>query len=79
LAGTRGATPLDRFLRLFSDVRPGEGVSVLLLALNCLLVLTAYSIIKPVRDSLIIAECSAQMKSHLNVATVLALVAIVPL
>lgn len=54
-------------------------MSVFLLALNCLLVLTAYSIIKPVRDSLIIAEYSAQMKSYLNVATVLALVAIVPL
>ena len=54
-------------------------MSVLLLALNCLLVLTAYSIIKPVRDSRIIAEYSAQMKSYLNVATVLALVTIVPL
>jgi AAA family ATP:ADP antiporter len=51
----------------------------MLLALNGLLVLTAYSIIKPVRDSLILAEQSAQIKSYLNVATVLVLAAIVPL
>jgi len=79
LAGTPSASRLDRFLRLFSDVRPGEGVSVLLLMLNCLLVLTAYYIIKPLRDGLILAEYSAEMKSYLSVATVLALAVIVPL
>ena len=79
MAGTRSASPLDRFLRLFSDVRPGEGLTVLLLMLNCLLVLTAYYIIKPLRDGLILAEYSAEMKSYLSVATVLALAVIVPL
>ena len=28
------ASPLDRGLRIFSDVRPGEGVTAVLLALN---------------------------------------------
>ena len=51
----------------------------MLLMLNCLLVLTAYYIIKPLRDGLILAEYSAEMKSYLSVATVLALVVIVPL
>ena len=51
---TRSASPLDRFLRLFSDVRPGEGVTALLLALNIFLLLTTYYILKPVREALIL-------------------------
>jgi len=79
VAGANGsASRLDRFLRLFSDVRPGEGLSALLLAFNCFLILTAYSIIKPLRDALIVAETSPEFKSYMNVATVLALAAIVP-
>ena len=72
-------TPLDRFLRLFADVRAGEGLSALLLSINCALILAAYYIIKPLRDGLVIAEYSAEMKSYLQVANVLVLAVIVPL
>jgi ATP:ADP antiporter, AAA family len=34
--------PLERFLRLFTDVRDGEGPQLLLLAFNTFLILTAY-------------------------------------
>jgi len=79
LAETPSATPLDRFLRLFSDVRAGEGFSALLLSLNCGLIIAAYYIIKPLRDGLVLAEYSPEIKSYLQVANVLALAVIVPL
>lgn len=75
---TQGS-PLDRFLRLFSDVRPGEGLTALLLAVNVALILAAYYIIKPLRDGLVLSEYSAEVKSYLQVANVLALAVIVPL
>ncbi len=46
---------LERFLGIFTDVRGGEGTTVLLLALNVFLLLVAYSIIKPVREALILS------------------------
>ena len=70
---------LDRFLRLFSDVRGGEGFRALLLALNIFLILTAYSILKPIRDALILGEYSAVLKSYLSAGQVVLLVGLVPL
>jgi hypothetical protein len=40
---------LDRALRPFADVHPGEGRVAVLLALNVFLILTTYYILKPVR------------------------------
>ena len=73
------ATRLDRFLRLFADVRPGEGVTVILLALNVLVILQAYYVLKPVREALILAEGSAELKSYMSVGQVLLLAIVVPL
>ena len=42
-------------LRLFTDVRAGEVATALLLALNVFLLLSAYYVIKPVREALILA------------------------
>ena len=57
--------PLERFLRLFTDVRDGEGAQVLLLALNVFLILTAYYVMKPVREALILAQPGgAEIKSY---------------
>ena len=39
---------LDRALRIFSDVRPGEGATVLLMFANLFLLLTSYYVIKVV-------------------------------
>ncbi len=63
---TERAGALDRFLRLFADVRAGEGVNALLLSLNIFLILTAYYILKPVREALILGEGSAEMKSYIS-------------
>jgi AAA family ATP:ADP antiporter len=41
---------LDRVLRIFTDVRQGEGVTALLMFANVFLILCAYYFIKPVRE-----------------------------
>ena len=41
---------LDRFLRLFTDVEPGEGATALLMFANVFLILCAYYFIKPMRE-----------------------------
>jgi AAA family ATP:ADP antiporter len=74
----RRATPLDRALRAFTDVRDGEGVTALLLALNIFLILTAYYILKPVREALILGEGSAELKAYLSVVEIALLSVIVP-
>ncbi len=55
---------IDRLLRLFSDVRGGEGFTALLLMSNLFLLLTAYLIIKVVREALILGEGGAVVKSY---------------
>jgi ATP:ADP antiporter, AAA family len=69
---------LDRFLRMFSDVRSGEGVIALLLALNVFLILMAYYILKPAREALILGEGSPELKSYMSAGQVLLLAVIVP-
>ncbi len=45
-----------RLLRLFADIRPGEASKALLLALNVFLLLLAYYILKPLRESLLLVD-----------------------
>ena len=73
------ASPLDRFLRLFADVRPGEGITAVLLALNIFLLLTAYYVLKPVREALILGQGSAELKSYMSAGMVVVLAVVVPL
>ena len=44
-------TPLERILGTFTDIRPGEGLTGLILFANVFLILCAYYFIKPLRDS----------------------------
>ena len=46
----REAGGLERFLRIFADVRAGEGPTALLLLLVVFLVLTSYYFVKPLRE-----------------------------
>src|SRR3954470_16061873 len=69
---------LDRMLRLFADVHGGEGVTVLLLALNVFLILMAYYVLKPVREALVLGEGSAELKSYLSAGQVVLLAFVVP-
>ncbi len=69
---------LDRMLRLFADVRPGEGWLAVLLALNIFLILTTYYILKPVREALILGQGSPELKTYLSVGQVALLSVAVP-
>ena len=71
--------PLDRALRLFGDVRAGEGATVLLMCLNVFVLLMAYYILKTVREPLILLAGGAELKSYAAAAQALTLVAYVPL
>jgi AAA family ATP:ADP antiporter len=72
--------PLERFLRLFTDVRDGEGPQLLLLAFNTFLILTSYYLMKPVREVLILDQPGgAELKSYAYGAQAVLLLAIVPL
>jgi AAA family ATP:ADP antiporter len=70
---------LDRFLRLFTDVKAGEGVTALLLSLNVFLILMAYYVLKPVREALILGQGSAELKTYMAAAQVAVLAIVVPL
>lgn len=70
---------LDRSLRLFADVRPGEAFSAVLLSVNVFLLLSAYYIIKPIRDGLIVGEFGADVKSYTSAGAVFLLAIVVPL
>lgn len=72
--------PLERFLRLFTDVRDGEGPQLLMLAFNTFLILTAYYLMKPVREVLILDQPhGAELKSYAYGAQAVLLLGIVPL
>lgn len=70
---------LDRALRLAADVRAGEGATAVLLALNVFLLLTAYYVLKPVREAVILGQGSAELKSYMSVGQVVLLMGVVPL
>jgi AAA family ATP:ADP antiporter len=70
---------LDRALRVFGDVRAGEGVGVLLLFLNVFILLVAYYILKTVREPLVLAEGRAELKSYAAAAQAVVLMGYVPL
>jgi ATP:ADP antiporter, AAA family len=71
-------TWLDRALSLFSDVHAGEGASALLLALNVFWLLAFYYILKTVRESLILSEGGAEVKSYAAAGQALLLVLVIP-
>ena len=74
----RQPSPLDRFLRLFTDVRAGEGATALLLALNVFLLLTAYSVTRVLREPLIAASGGPEVKSYSAAGQALLLLVLVP-
>lgn len=57
---------LERFLGIFTEVRAGEGYLALAMAFLVFLLLTAYYVIKPVREALILQEGSAEAKSYMS-------------
>jgi AAA family ATP:ADP antiporter len=68
----------DRVLSLFTDVRAGEGVGALLLALNVFYLLAFYQVLKIVRDALILSESGAVAASYASAGMAAALFVFVP-
>jgi AAA family ATP:ADP antiporter len=72
-------SPLERALSVFTEVRRGEGATALALALNIFLILTAYYLIKPVREALILSiPGGAEIKSYAAAGQALLLLVLVP-
>jgi AAA family ATP:ADP antiporter len=69
---------LDRVLSLAADVRAGEGAGALLLAANVFALLAFFYILKTVRESLILSEGGAEVKSYAAAGQALLLLAFVP-
>jgi AAA family ATP:ADP antiporter len=73
-----GAGLTDRILRIFTRVEAGEGIGALLLAANVFLLLTAYYILKTVREALILADQGAEVKAYAAAAQAALLLAVLP-
>jgi ATP:ADP antiporter, AAA family len=72
-------TTLDRVLSVFAPVEAGEGVTVLLMTANLFLLMTAYYIIKPVRESLILGDAGPEIKSYAGAVGALVFLLVVPI
>src|SRR5213593_789711 len=70
---------LDRALSLFADVHAGEGATVLLMLVNIFLLLVCYSIIKTVREPLILLGGGAKVRSYSAAGQAVVLMGFVPL
>jgi ATP:ADP antiporter, AAA family len=79
LPATPAKSRLDRFLSLFTDVRAGEGVTALLMLANIFLLLVCYSVIKTVREPLILLGGGAEVRSYAAAGQALLLMGFVPL
>jgi len=70
---------LERALSVVTDVKPGEGVTAVLLTVTVFFLLVAYYVIKPVREGLILAmEGGAEKKSYASAAIAITLLLAVP-
>jgi AAA family ATP:ADP antiporter len=69
---------LDKLLSPFTVLQPGEGANALLLTLAIFLVLTAYYILKVVREPLILSAGGAELKSYTSAAQALLLLLVIP-
>src|SRR5580765_8032012 len=70
---------LDRTLSVFADVRAGEGANAVLMLANVFLLLVCYSVIKTVREPLILLGGGAEIRSYAAAGQALLLVGFVPL
>lgn len=85
-SSTNGPRPsaIDRALSIFAEVHPGEGIRVLLLFANIFLILTAYYVLKVVREALTLGGVELfglggdQIKAYLPAVMMVLLLGIVP-
>jgi AAA family ATP:ADP antiporter len=75
-------TAVERFLRLFTEVRPGEGRTAIIMFLNVFLILCSYYFIKPLREGWIAVSdiqslSKMEVKAYSSFGQSLLLVAVV--
>ena len=69
----------ERFLTLFTSVRPGEGRSAFLMLAQIFLLLFGYYLIRLVRETLILVEGSPEIRAYSTGAIAVTLIFIIPL
>ena len=79
LANADETTWLDHLLSLFADVRSGEGAPAALMMVNIFLLLISYSVIKTVREPLILLGGGAEVRSYTAAGQAVVLMGFVPL
>jgi len=79
MSNSKAKNPLEKLLNLFTEVNAGEGLSAILLTFNVFLIFTAYYIMKPVREALILSGGGAVVKSYTAAGQVILLLGAVPL
>jgi ATP:ADP antiporter, AAA family len=77
--GTAHKSLLDRALSPFTDVRAGEGATAVLMLANVFLLLICYSVIKTVREPLILLGGGAEVRSYAAAGQAVLLMGFVPL
>ena len=63
---------------MLADVRAGEGAGALLLAANAFVLMTAYYLLKPIREALILTQWSAEGKAYTSAGMAFLLLFLVP-
>src|SRR6478609_4522212 len=71
-------TRLDVALSVFADVRASEGLTAVLMLANVFVLLVCYSVIKTVREPLILLGGGAEVRSYAAAGQALVLMAFVP-
>jgi AAA family ATP:ADP antiporter len=71
-------TLLEKSLRLFTRIKPGEGKTVLLLMAQAFILLFAYYLLKPARESLLLSDNSAEIRSYAVAFQALLLLLLMP-
>jgi AAA family ATP:ADP antiporter len=69
---------VERFLSLFTRLRPGEGWSVVWFFLYGFLLLVSYQVLKTIREALMLAQHSAEVRSYAVGTIALLLLFLVP-
>ena len=77
--GERPQSRLEKSLAFITVVKGGEGPNALLMALNFFVLLTAYYLLKTVREALILTESGAEVKTYSAAGQAFLLLMIVPI
>ncbi|MEP4484066.1 MAG: Npt1/Npt2 family nucleotide transporter [Halioglobus sp.] len=68
----------ERFLSLFTTLRPGEGTAALSLCIQAFVIMFAYYLLKVIREPMILADGSAELKAYSTALQAILLMLIVP-